>query len=54
MLSSHSRRRIEQALTATKAWMGANPQADALGRLYQSANHLAHVYLLRERLGVPA
>jgi hypothetical protein len=49
-----SRRRIEQALTATKAWFGADAEADWLGHLYQSANRLAHVYLLRERLGVPA
>jgi hypothetical protein len=51
---ARSRSRIEQALTATKAWFGANAEADWLGHLYQFANRLAHVYLLRERLGVPA
>jgi hypothetical protein len=51
---ARSRRRIEQALAATKASLGADAQADWLGRLYQFANRLAHVYLLRERLRVPA
>lgn len=49
-----SRSCIEQTLAATKAWLGVDPQADWLGCLYQFANRLAHVYLLRERFGVPA
>lgn len=51
---ARSRSRIEHALAATKASLGADAQADWLGRLYQFANRLAHVYLLRERLSVPA
>lgn len=48
---ARSRSRIEEALTGTKAWLGADAEADWLSDLYQFANRLAHVYLLRERLG---
>jgi hypothetical protein len=49
-----SRTRIEEMLGTTKVWLSADAQADWTGPLYQSANRLAHLYLLRERLGVPA
>ena len=52
--SARSRNQIELALSTTRKWLGAGAQAEWLGRLYQSANRLAHLYLLRERLGVPA
>lgn len=48
-----SRIRIDDALNATKARFGADPKADWAGRLYQYANRLAHLHLLRTRLGVP-
>jgi hypothetical protein len=43
-----SRTMIQSSLAKTKKWLGANPEADWLGRLYQSANRLAHLYFLRE------
>jgi len=50
----HSRDLIEKALTAAKRWCGANKDADWTGPLYQSANRLAHLYFIRERLKCPA
>jgi hypothetical protein len=46
--SSGSLSLIESSLARTKAWLGVNRDADWLGRLYQSANRLAHLYFLRE------
>jgi hypothetical protein len=39
---------IKSSLAGTKAWLGVSPDADWLGRLYQSANRLAYLYFLRE------
>jgi len=50
----HSRDLIEKALTTAKEWCGANTDADWTGSLYQSANRLAHLYFIRERLKCPA
>jgi len=41
---------IEKSLAATKIWCGAREDADWTGPLYQSANRLAHLYFIRERL----
>lgn len=48
--SPHSRDRIEKALADAKRWCGASTDADWTGPLYQSANRLAHLYFIRERL----
>jgi len=45
---------IEEALRATKNWLGVPAEADWTGPLYQSANRLAHVYFFREVAGVSA
>lgn len=52
--SEASRRTIEAALDRTAAWIGIARSANWTGSLYQSANRLAHLYFLREILGVPA
>lgn len=52
--SPHSRELIEKSLAAAKHWCGASMDADWTGPLYQSANRLAHLYFLRERLRRPA
>lgn len=52
--STRSRKRIEEALELTKCWLGASSDSDWTGALYQSANRLAHLYFLREVVGVPA
>jgi hypothetical protein len=39
---------IQSSLLLAKVWLGVSPDADWLGRLYQSANRLAHLYFLRE------
>jgi hypothetical protein len=50
-----SKQRIRSALERTQAWFGLPIGADRwLGRLYQSANRLAHLYFLREVAGVEA
>ena len=49
-----SRTLIEKSLAAAKQWFGANEASDWLGSLYQSANRLAHLYFLRERIQSPA
>jgi hypothetical protein len=49
-----SRELIEKSLNAAKKWCGAREQADWMGRLYQSANRLAHLYFLREIARRPA
>ena len=52
--SEESRRLIEQSLTETKKFLGVDPSIPWSGRLYQYANRLAHLYLLRELNSVPA
>jgi hypothetical protein len=52
--SARSRKRIEEALELTKRWLGASPDSDWTGALYQSANRLAHLYFFRQVMGVPA
>jgi hypothetical protein len=53
--SPQSRERIEAALADTQEWVGLERDPKRwCGRLYQSANRLAHVYWLREIVGVPA
>jgi len=46
--------KIESAVQATKSWLAAQPSADWLGDLYQSANRLAHLYFFRQIAHVPA
>jgi hypothetical protein len=41
---------IKKSLAAAKRWCGAREDADWTGPLYQSANRLAHLYFIRERL----
>ena len=50
----HSRLLIDKSLAAAKRWCGATLDADWTGPLYQSANRLAHLYFVRERLKQPA
>ena len=52
--SLHSRPLIDKSLAAAKQWCGVPPDADWTGSLYQSANRLAHLYFVRERLRQPA
>jgi hypothetical protein len=53
--SPKSRERIEAAFGRTQEWLGIEPDpARWCGRLYQTANRLAHLYWLREALGVQA
>ncbi|MGQ3684530.1 MAG: hypothetical protein ACUBOA_05890 [Candidatus Loosdrechtia sp.] len=47
-------RMIEQSLMETKAFLRVDPTTDWTGPLYQYANRLAHLYLLREINDVPA
>jgi hypothetical protein len=47
----HSRELIEKSLVEAKDWCSASKDADWTGALYQSANRLAHLYFIRERLG---
>ena len=51
---SNSRRLIEKSLDATAAWLRTTRSQAWLGNLYQSANRIAHVYFLRELLGIDA
>lgn len=46
--------RIGAALNQTKRSLGVAEDVDWTGRLYQSANRLAHLYFFREIVGVPA
>jgi hypothetical protein len=39
---------IQSALSRTKLWLGASPDADWTGCSYQSANRIASLYFLRE------
>jgi len=52
--SPRSRKKIKRALEQTREWLNAEERADWTGRLYQSANRLAHLYFFREIAGVPA
>jgi hypothetical protein len=45
---------IQSSVGRTKDWLGARPDADWLGSLYQSANRLAHLFFLREIANVEA
>jgi len=45
---------IEHSLLVAQRWFGATTGSDWTGRLYQYANRLAHVYFLRQELGVDA
>jgi len=50
-----SREKIEAALARTQEWLGVEPDpARWCGRLYQTANRLAHLYWLNEVVGVRA
>lgn len=52
--SADSRQLIEQSLAETKTFLGVDPSIPWTGKLYQYANRLAHLYLLRELNGIPA
>ncbi|HLX75098.1 MAG TPA: hypothetical protein VKR26_10190, partial [Terriglobales bacterium] len=45
---------IRSSIAQTKAWVGASPNTDWMGRLYQSANRIAFLYFLREIAKVDA
>lgn len=45
---------IRMALKRTGDWLGVDGASNWDGRLYQSANRLAHLYFLRKMMGVPA
>jgi hypothetical protein len=45
---------FNSSLDKTKQWLDVDSGSDWLGPLYQSANRLAHLYWIREELGVPA
>jgi hypothetical protein len=51
--SGQSLVRIQRALEEAKAWCGADPKTDWTGTLYQSANRIAHLFFLREKLNRP-
>ena len=52
---SASREKIEAALARTQEWLGLAPAPGRwCGRLYQTANRLAHLYFFNEVLGVRA
>jgi hypothetical protein len=53
-VADSSIKKIEHAIVSTKQWVGAELWSDWKGRFYQSANRIAHLYLLREILGVDA
>ena len=46
--------KIVSAMYLTKRWLGVREDADWLGPLYQNANRLAHLFLLRQVLGLQA
>lgn len=48
-----SRPLIEKSLNAAKNWCGARADADWAGPAYQSANRIAHLYFIRQRLNRP-
>ena len=49
-----ARSQIREALGRTRQWCGALEDADWMGRLYQSANRLAHTYFFCELVGLQA
>ena len=49
-----SRPLIENSLTATKEFLGIDPDIVWTGKLYQYTNRIAHLYLLRELNAVDA
>lgn len=53
-MGSETRGQIERALDKTAKWLGVKPTAAWMGHLYQSANRLAHIYFLREVMGIDA
>lgn len=52
--SSISRQRIEKSLAATKEYLGVPSEIPWSGKLYQYANRIAHLYLIRELNQLPA
>lgn len=50
----HSLDLIERSLAAAKQWCGARADSNWTGSLYQSANRLAHLYFIQNRLRRPA
>lgn len=52
--SAESRILIEKSLAETKAFMGIDQSISWSGKLYQYANRLAHLYLLRHLNAIPA
>ena len=44
---------IRSALEEAKRWSNADPNADWTGPLYQSANRIAHLYFIRQKLNRP-
>jgi len=52
--SSQSRELIDASIAETKAFLGIDPDIRWTGKLYQYANRLAHLYLLRELNGFDA
>ena len=52
--SSISKAQIEKSLSETKKFLGVDPEISWSGKLYQYANRLAHLYLLRELNKIPA
>ena len=52
--SAKSKEQIQAAFDAAKAWLGASPDVDWTGRLYQSANRYASLYFMREIARVQA
>jgi hypothetical protein len=53
-VDSDARRTIESSLNATAKWLGVQKTEHCLGKLYQSANRIAHAHLLRETLDLDA
>ena len=53
--SEPSRSQIAAAIVRTQRWLGVDEEPERwMGRLYQTANRLAHLYWLREVVGVRA
>jgi len=53
--SEPSRSQMAQAIARTQRWIGSEEDPDEwMGRLYQTANRMAHLYWLREVIGVRA
>ena len=52
--SPTSKKQIERSLEDTKKFLGVDPTIPWSGKLYQYANRMAHLYLLRELNDIPA